>query len=449
MGRREQQRRQEELWIAHTDLPRTVGHPFYEQLNRLLEERGFDEYVEQQCARFYAEKMGRPSLAPGRYFRLLLIGYFEGIDSERGIAWRAADSLGLRSFLGVGLNEMPPDHSTISRTRRLIDVETHRAVFGWVLELLAEKDVLKGKTIGIDGTTLEANAAMRSIVRRDTGEGYQEFLTRLAQDSGIATPTREQLAKLDRKRARKGSNEDWVNPHDPEAHITKMKDGRTHLAYKAEHAVDLETGAVVAVTVAAGDASDTATILETLPQAGEHIAQVACATNDEKVGERVHPEGPAEAVGDKGYHSNGTLTALADAEVRTYISEPDRGQRNWKDKPKAQAAVYGNRRRIRGEHGKELLRRRGELVERSFAHAYETGGMRRVHLRGRENILKRVLIHLGGFNLSLVMRQLLGKGTPRGLQGLSADTLLALLRLWIAVLMCTERESTSLPMPVS
>ena len=449
MGRKEKQRRQEELWIAHTDLPRTVGHPFYEQLNRLLEERGFDEYVEQQCARFYAEKMGRPSLAPGRYFRLLLIGYFEGIDSERGIAWRAADSLGLRSFLGVGLNEMPPDHSTISRTRRLIDVETHRAVFGWVLELLAEKDVLKGKTIGIDGTTLEANAAMRSIVRRETGEGYQEFLTRLAKDSGIATPTREQLAKLDRERARKGSNEDWVNPHDPEAHITKMKDGRTHLAYKAEHAVDLETGAVVAVTVAAGDAGDTATILETLPQAGEHIAQVACATNDERVGERVHPEGPAEAVGDKGYHSNGTLTALADAEVRAYMSEPDRGQRNWKGKPEAQAAVYGNRRRIRGEHGKELLRRRGELLERSFAHAYETGGMRRVHLRGRENILKRVLIHLGGFTLALVMRQLLGKGTPRGLQGLSADALAILLRFWIAILVRAEQECASVPMPVS
>src|SRR6266566_6195175 len=449
MGRKEQQRRQVELWIAHTDLPRTVGHPFYEQLNRLLDEGGFDECVEQQCARFYAEKMGRPSLAPGRYFRLLLIGYFEGIDSERGIAWRAADSLGLRNFLGVGLNEMPPDHLTISRTRRLIDVETHRAVFGWVLELLAEKGLLKGKTIGIDGTTLEANAAMRSIVRRETGEGYQEFLTRLAQDSGIATPTREQLAKLDRKRARKGSNEDWVNPHDPEAHITKMKDGRTHLAYKAEHAVDLETGAVVAVTVAAGDAGDTATILETLPQAGEHIAQVACATNDEKVGERVHPEGPVEAVGDKGYHSNDTLTALADGEVRSYISEPDRGQRNWKDKAEAQAAVYGNRRRIRGEHGKELLRRRGELVERSFAHAYETGGMRRVHLRGRENILKRVLIHLGGFNLSLVMRKLLGKGTPRGLQGLPAEDLLLLLRFWVAVLAGAAEESASTPMFMS
>jgi transposase len=448
MGRREKQRRQEPLWIAHSELRRTAAHPFYEQLNRLLEERGFDEFVEQQCQGFYAETMGRPSLAPGGYFRLLLIGYFEGIDSERGIAWRAADSLALRSFLGVGLDEGPPDHSTISRTRRLIDVETHQAVFRWVLELLAEKDLLKGKTLGIDATTLEANAALRSIVRRDTGEGYQEFLTGLAKESGIATPTREQLAKLDRQRAHKGSNEEWVNPHDPEARITKMKDGRTHLAHKAEHAVDLATGAVVAVTVAAGDAGDTTTILETLPQAGEHIAEVACATNNEEVGERVHPEGPVEAVGDKGYHSNDTLKALQEAEVRTYISEPDRGRRCWKDKPEAQQAVYRNRRRIGGEHGKELLRRRGEMLERSFAHTYETGGMRRVHLRGRENILKRVLIHVGGFNLSLAMRQLLGKGTPRGLQGLSADSRLAFLGLWIAVLVRTGRESTSIPMPM-
>src|SRR5258708_28445063 len=267
MGRREQQRRQEEFWIAHTDLPRTMGHPFYEELNRELEGRGFDECVEQQCSQFYAEKMGRPGLAPGRYFRLLLIGYLEGIDSERGIAWREADSLGLRGVLGVGLDQMPPDHSTISRTRRLIDVETHQAVFGWVLELLAEKGLLKGKTVGVDGTTLEANAALRSIVRRDTGEGYPEFLTRLAQESGIATPTREQLAKLDRKRARKGSNEDWGNPHDREAHITKMKDGRTHLPYKAEHAEDLETGAVVAGAAAAGDAGDTPPSPAARPQA--------------------------------------------------------------------------------------------------------------------------------------------------------------------------------------
>lgn len=433
MGRREQ--RQDPLWIPHTNLPQTVAHPFYERLNQVLEERGFDDFVERCCAGFYAERMGRPSLAPGRYFRLLLIGYFEGIDSERGIAWRAGDSLALRSFLGIGLEEMPPDHSTISRTRRLIDVETHQAVFGWVLEVLAEKGLLKGKTVGIDGTTLEANAALGSIVRRDSGESYEEFLRGLAQESGIDTPTREQLAKLDRKRKKKGSNEEWVNPHDPEAEITKLKDGRTHFAYKAEHAVDLETGAVVAVTVDGGAAGDTQTILETLPQAGEHIAEVAFATNSQEVGERVQAEGPQEVVADKGYHSNDALQVLADAEVRTYISEPDRGRRCWKGKTEAQQAVYSNRRRISGEHGKQLLRQRGELLERSFAHAYETGGMRRVYLRGRENILKRVLIHIGGFNLSLIMRQLLGKGTPRGCQGFSADAVLMLLRLWIGLLM--------------
>src|SRR6202158_2729682 len=268
MGTCKDQEQQEEMWIAQAALTKGASHPFYQRLNQLLEESQFDALVEGRCQRFYAEKRGRPSLAPGVYFRLLLIGYFEGIDSERGIAWRANDSLARRRFLRVGLDEMPPDHSTISRTRRLLDVETHREVFTWVLGVLAEKGLLKGKTVGIDATTLEANAALRSIVRRDTGEGYQEFLAQLAKESGIATPTREQLAKLDRKRARKGSNEDWVNPHDPEARITKMKDGRTHLAHKAEHAVDLETGAVVAVTVAAGDAGDTAAMVETLPQAG-------------------------------------------------------------------------------------------------------------------------------------------------------------------------------------
>jgi transposase len=447
MGRRAKQRQQqEEFWVAHSELPRTVAHPFYQHLNQVLEERGFDAFVERQCERFYAEAMGRPSLTPGRYFRLLLIGYFEGIEGERGIAWRAADSLALRHFLELELGDAPPDHSTISRTRRLIAVETHQAVFRWVLELLAEKGLLKGKMVGIDATTLEANAAMRSIVRRDTGEGYEEFLRGLAEESGIATPTREQLAKLDRKRAKKGSNDDWVNPHDPEAEITQLKDGRTHLAYKAEHAVDLETGAVVAVTVAGGAAGDTETILETLPQAGEHIAEVACATNHQAVGERVHPEGPVEAVTDKGYHSNDTLTVLQQAKVRSYVSEPDRGRRRWQDKPEARQAVYGNRRRIHGEHGKQLLRSRGEFLERSFAHAYETGGMRRVYLRGRENVYKRVLIHLGGFNLSLVMRQWLGKGTPRGWQGFSADTLLTGLQFWIAILVRTAPESASLQM---
>src|SRR2546425_7953259 len=366
MGRREKQRRQEQLWIAHTELPRTVAHPFYEQLNRVLEGRGFDEFVEQQCSQFYAEKMGRPSLAPGRYFRLLLIGYFEGIDSERGIAWRAADSLGLRGFLGVGLNQMPPDHSTISRTRRLIDVETHQAVFGWVLKLLAEKGLLKGKTVGIDGTTLEANAAMRSIVRRDTGEGYQEFLTRLAAESGIKTPTREALARLDRRRKKRTSNTDWTNPSDPDAKITKMKDGRTHLAHKAEHAVDLDTSALVAVTLHRANVGDTTSLVDTALAAAEQI-EAAQAT-------RSTPVELAEIVADRGYHSNQTLIDLDAVAVRSYIAEPERGRRDWTKTPQAQAPVYANRRRVLGVRGKRLMRRRGEYVERSFAHLYDTGG---------------------------------------------------------------------------
>ena len=234
MGRKAKQRRQERFWVASTDLPQTVAHPFYGRLNQLLEEGGFDEFVEQQCASFYAEKMGRPSLSPGRYFRLLLMGYFEGIDSERGMAWRAGDSLGLRKFLNLKLEEMVPDHSTISRTRRLIDVETHQAVFRWVLELLAEKGLLKGKTVGIDGTTLEANAAMRSIVRRDTGEEYEEFLCKLAKESGIDTPTREQLAKLDRKRVNKGSNDDFESRPEGREKVNSRQDHDGRVMWRAE-----------------------------------------------------------------------------------------------------------------------------------------------------------------------------------------------------------------------
>ena len=439
MGRRDGQDKQEPMWIAHTQLPRTAAHPFYDSVNGLLEKHGFDRFAEGECARHYASKMGRPSLAPGVYFRLLLIGYFEGIDSERGIAWRAADSLGLRRFLRLGLEEMTPDHSTISRTRRRIAVETHEAVFGWVLARLAEAGLLKGKTLGVDATTLEANAAMRSIVRRDTGEGYQEFLVGLAKESGIRTPTREQLARLDRKRARKGSNEDWVNPHDPDARITKMKDGRTHLAHKAEHAVDLDSGAVVAVTLSAADEGDTATLAKTVPQAGMNLADAAGVTAEQ--GSKVELGGPRNVVADKGYHSNQALTTLKSWQVRSYISEPERGRRCWKDKPEAQQVVYDNRRRIGGEHGKKLLRGRGELLERSFAHAYETGRMRRLHLRGRDNILKRLLIHLCAFNLSLLMRQATGKGTPRGWQGYSAEDCLNFLRCWMAVLVLSQRAA--------
>src|SRR5499427_1512088 len=423
MGRRKKQQRQEPIWIPQSRLPQTVAHPFYARVDRVLEERGFDDFVERCCAQFYAERMGRPSLAPGRYFRLLLIGYFEGIDSERGMAWRAADSLALRDFLGLGLADAPADHSTISRTRRLIALETHRAVFTWVLQCLSTAGLVKGKTIGIDATTLEANAALRSIVRRDSGESYEEFLTTLAKASGIGTPTRADLARIDRKRKKKGSNDDWTHPHDPDAKIAKMKDGRTHLAHKAEHAADLETGAIVGVTVQDADKGDTTTIHETLPEAAEQLEAVAAVTDDAVAVIE-------EVVADKGYHSRTTVHDLETLEIRTYISEPDRGPQSEIDQEAERDAVYANRRRIRGDRGKRLLRKRGELLERPCAHLYETGALRRAHVRGHENVPKRLLVHASGFNLGLMMRTRFGIGTPRALQGRAAAFLTVLSTSW-------------------
>ena len=417
MGRRRKRVRQEELWTPTAALPVGASHPFYQRLNQILDEKRFDEYVETICERFYAGEVGRPGLAPGIYFRLLMVGYFEGIDSERGIAWRTGDSLSIRSFCRIALDESVPDHSTISRTRRWMDVETHQAVFQWVLQVLAEKKLLKGNSIGVDATTLEANAALRSIVRRDTGERYEEFLTRLAKESGIETPTREQLAKLDRRRAKKGSNEDWTHRQDADARIAKMKDGRTHLAHKAEHAVDMETGAIVAVTLHGADEGDTETIQETVAEAGERITSVVAEADDSEMARRVSAEGPREVITDKGYHSRAVVNDLAEWGVRTYCSEPNRGRQRWQDRRREQRAVYANRRRIRGERGRRLLRQRGEKLERWNQHLYDRGGMRRVHLRGRENILKRLVVHSGAANLGLLMRKLFGKGTPRSLQG--------------------------------
>ncbi len=413
MGKRQRQR-QNSMWVSHEQLPRSKGHAFYEAVNQLLDGHGFDDWVEQACRPFYADQIGRPGVPPGIYFRCLLVGYFEGIDSERGIAWRCCDSLSLRQFLGLPLIEDPPDHSTLSRTRRLIDLETHVRVFQWMLKVLASHDLLKGKTAGIDATTLEANAALKSIVRRDSGESYDEFLTRLAIESGIETPTRQDLAKLDKKRKNKGNNDDWEHPHDPDARITKMKDGRTHLAHKMEHAVDFNTGAVLAVTVQGADQGDTTTWRQTFEQACTNVNVVK---EDPVTADQVHDSTLEELVMDKGYHSNAMCTDLLEIGTRGYISEPDRGRRKWKDKEEARDAVYGNRRRIKGNRGKALMRQRGELLERSFAHVLDTGGMRRVHLRGSQNILKRLLIQVVGFNLGLLMRQLLGHGKPRALQG--------------------------------
>ena len=405
------------MWVASADLPRGGGHPFYERLNRVLDEAGFDDFVESACAKFYADGVGRPSLAPGRYFRMLLLGYFEGLDSERAIAWRAADSLSLRQFLDVALHEAPPDHSTVSRTRRRIDLETHQAVFTWVLQRLADAGLVSGKTVGIDATTLEANAALRSIVRRDTGEDYETFLRGLAEASGITTPTRPSWPVSTGSARRRARTTIGRIRRTRTRRSPLCKDGRTRLAHKAEHAVDLEAGAVIGVTVQDADAGDTQTMVETLITAAEQV-------------EAVLPDGPGlvEMVGDKGYHSNETLVALAELGIRSYVSEPDRGRRCWRRQAAARAAVYANRRRIRRAGGRRLLRQRGERLERPHAHLYETGRLRRLHLRGHANVLKRLLVHVCGANLGLLMRELTGVGTPRSLQGRAAALLDALIR---------------------
>jgi transposase len=402
---------QEGLWIASSAVATSPSHPFYEKLEKLLAAEGFDSFVESECATCYAEEKGRPSIPPGVYFRMLMIGYFERIDSERGISWRCADSLSLRWFLGMGVDERTPHHSSLSRIRGRLPLEVHQSVFAWILRVLASYKLIDGKTIGVDATTLEANAALRSIKRRDNGQAYNDFLKDLAKASGIETPTRADLARLDKKRPKKGSNEEWKNPHDPDAQITKMKDGSTHLAHKLEHGVDMSGhGAVVSVTLHGGAVGDTRSLPETVEQARETLENLS---KDPEVGDSLHEDAGREVVADKGYHGNDALEMLADDGYRTYISEPERGRRKWKDKEGAKKVTYANRRRIRGERGKELLRRRGELLERPFAHYLEAGGMRRTHLRGHEKILKRLLVHIAAFDLGILMRSLIGAATPK------------------------------------
>jgi transposase len=404
MGRKKDREKQEDLWVASSEIVTTPGHEFYERLNAVLNAEKFDQRIEVICRKYYKSSSGRPSITPGTYFRMLLLGYFEGLDSERGIAWRAADSLSYRKFLGYDLREPTPDHSTVSRTRRLYSVETHRAVMKWVLKILRKHGLADAQSVCIDATTLEANAAMKSLVRRDTGQAYDDYLRQLAEAEGIQNTTKEQLARLDRKRKKKASNDDWTNPNDPAARITKMKDGSTKLAYKAEHAVDLASGALLAVTVQPADRGDTTSYVETLDAAQSEAMQS-------------HSMGIEEVVMDKGYHSGAVLMDLAEREIRSYVPEPERGQRHWPGKAEEQRCVYGNRRRVRAERSKRLQKLRGELCERSFAHCYETGGLRRMYVRGADNVFKRVLVQAAAFNIGLLLRKLSGWGKPRQAPG--------------------------------
>ena len=453
LGRRNKEQ-QPSFWIPVDELPRSEGHVFYCKLNKLLREAGFDEFVEKLCEPYYHDSMGRPGIPPGVYFRMLLVGYFEGLSSQRGIAWRCADSLSLREFLGVPLAEDTPDHSSLTRVRDRLPLSVHQQVFCFVLAVAEQQGLLAGKTVGVDATTLEADAAMKSIVRRDTGEDWQAYVRRLMQETGQIEPgdepSAEEIARFDRKRKdKKVSNREWQSETDPDSRITKMKDGRTHLAYKAEHAVDLDTELILAAEVYHANAADVDTIGPTISQAQDNLLQ---AESDAQV---------KEAVADKGYSGNETLADLEFTEgLRTYIAEPKQThRRNWKNKSdEERRAVAGNRRRVKGKRGCALQRQRSEKVERSFAHVCETGGSRRTWLHGIEKVRKRYLMSAMARNLGLVLRHLFGIGTARSLQGEGAladnlqvvlfNTLAALKRL-LTPTPCTHRQKTTANHPLA
>src|SRR3982750_2783429 len=398
--------RQSDLMVTWAEMPRSPGHVFYDRLQEVLIAGGFDGFVETACQPYYAPKMGAPSVPPGRYFRMHMVGYFEGICSERGIAWRCSDSMSLRDFLRLENRAKVPDHSWLSKTRGRLPREIHETVFGWVLKFVAAQGLVKGKRIGIDASTMEANAALRTIVRRDDGRTYREMLTQMAKESGIETPSADDLVRIDRTRkGKKLSNEGGVGGTDPEAKIAKLKDGRTHLAYKPEHAVDLDTGAIVAAEVHPADRGDTATLPGTLEAAEANLAAVGAAPT---------PEDPAELVADKGYPSRDGLKDLEDGAWKSRIAEKKTtGVHRWRGDKDARRAVYNNRARLRSGVAREAFKLRTELVERSFALLLDRGGMRRAWLRGRENLRKRYLVHVAGYNLGLLMRLLVGAGTPR------------------------------------
>lgn len=405
MGRRPSER-QADLWIATTDLPKSPGHVFYEKLNGLLAEADFDRYVEELCKEYYANEVGRESIPPGIYFRMLFVGYFEELNSQRGIAWRCSDSFSLREFLGFPLDKATPDHSSLSNIRQRLPLPVHEQVFAFVLKIAQDKKLLKGKTIAVDSTTLEANAAMKAIVRKETGEDWKEYVKRLMAEEGIENPNDEEIRRFDRKRKKKVSNKEWETPVDPDSRIAKMKDGRTHLAYKAEHAVDLGSEFVLSAAIIPADQADSATLVPSVLQAQ---ANLILADSE---------QGVEEVVADKGYHKAETLSDCKELDTRTYIPEPKRENRNWEDKPESwRKATEANGRRVKGDRSKRLQKLRSEYVERSFAHICETGGGRRTWLRGLEKVTKRYLVQVAAHNLGLLMRKLFGKGKPRTLQG--------------------------------
>ncbi|MGH7472084.1 MAG: transposase [Longimicrobiales bacterium] len=400
---------QRSLWIATGDLPRTPVNSFYERVDRALVKVGFGDAVRALCAPYYeqdAQVGGRPGIDPEVYVKMQLIGFFENLASERAIAARCADSFSIRAFLHYTLTERTPDHSTLTVIRQRLPATVFEEIFGLVLAALKKNKLLRGKRLAIDASVLEANASLRSLEHRLTGEAYAAYVQKLAEAAGVDGQDRAAVARFDRKRpGRKTSNKEWHNPHDPDARIGPTKRGNTRMIYKPEHVVDLDTGAIVAVDVRPGDEHDTADLKQRVLAAEE---QMNTALGDSPGLPRVE-----SVAADKGYYKVEELTRLQELGIRTVISDPLDNRRLDRLAEKPRAAVRAARRTVRSRSGKALLARRGELLERSFQHVLDAGGARRTTLRGRENIRKRYLLQAMAANLSLLLRTLTGIGTPK------------------------------------
>ena len=404
---RKKSQEQKEFWIVADRLPKASPSRFYELLNGTLEGMNFAGEVWEMCAPAYAgaERGGRPGIDPVVYFKMLMIGFFEGLDSERAIAARCADSLSLRGFLGYALDEATPDHSSMTVIRQRLGGDCFARVFAVVLAALQKHGLLKGRHLGIDSSVIEANASLRSLTERNTEEGYWDYVQRLAREAGLETTDGAELRNFDRKRAgKKMSNEQWENPHDPDAKIGRTKDGATDMVYLPEHTVDLDTGAIVQAQVLAGDHRDSEELSERVIEAVVNVQEA-----------QADPEAlPETLTADKGYFSLLEIGRLQELSLKTVISDPHRAQRRFDKLSSAERQSLARAQRsVSSKYGRKLLRKRGQHIERSFAHVLDAGGMRRATLRGLENLNKRHQIAAACYNLSQLLRQLYGIGTPK------------------------------------
>lgn len=420
---------QQEFWIETRRLPQATASTFYRKLDETLDAIGFTAGVREICLPAYADaaRGGRPGIDPAVYFKMLMIGFFENLPSERAIASRCADSLSLRAFLGYGLEEATPDHSSLSVIRSRLGTAIYQAALELVLRGLFEHGLLKGRHLGIDSSVIEANASLRELVHRNTEEHYWEYVKRLAAEAGIDPDDTKAVRRFDKKReGRTTSNKEWVNPHDPDAKVGVTKHGACDMVYKPEHVTDLESGAIIAAAVRCGDEGDTTDLAARVLFAGETLARVCDDPKQAKV--------LSSLTADEGYFAVEEVGCLQAERVRVVIGDPHAAKR--KAAAKQDGIVRGvlakARRAVKSKSGKALLRKRGEHLERSFCHVLDHGNLRRATLRGRENLTKRQLGGVLAYNLSLLMRRLTGHGTPKQWLAAAGAAVMAVLNLIIA-----------------